>query len=270
MSSSQTLEPHSGAIPFVWPLLSRCTTIGCFQWCRPQTSGRSGLSWGTISLYPKGRSFTKLLFILFLILSYSSHFWRISKVFFFFLHFTVVISTVFWSAFIFMLSLCRMCLSVWVQAHTNTFRAQSQVVVLPLHLTWDRLSWWWRVQQAAGLQGPVRSLILHSLSLRSAGIPEGRHHTQHICGLWDLNSGPHAYGRYFTHWAVSSSQVSIHFCFSFSIFSFLFLVIFYFSCLPWHILCKRFALSYPFRSIPRSVWLLLKISAWPGHQSFMT
>lgn len=107
--------------------------------------------------------------------------------FFFFLHFTVVISTVFWSAFIFILSLCRVCLSVWVQAHTNTFRAQSQVVVLALHLTWDRLSWWWRVQQAAGLQGPVHSLILRSLSLRSAGTPEGHRHTLLICGRWDFD-----------------------------------------------------------------------------------
>lgn len=65
-------------------------TISCFQWFRPQTSGRSGFSWCAISLYPKGHSFTKLLFIVFLILSHFSHSWRIAKVFYlFFLFFAL-------------------------------------------------------------------------------------------------------------------------------------------------------------------------------------
>lgn len=99
---------------------------------------------------------------------------------------------------------------------------------------------------------------------------DSRRALPHPACMWVVGFWYHACGRYFTHWAISSFQVSIHIYFSFSIFSFLFLVVFYFSCLPWYILCKRFALSDPFRSIPWSVRLLLKNSAWPSHHSYMT
>lgn len=145
----------SHLIPFDWPLLSLCMTIGCFQWCRPQTSGRPGLSWGAISLHPEGHSFIKLLFILEHLLSHSC---RISKVFF---SLFGVISTVFWSALNFMFSLCGMCVCVWsvcvnagTHKHIQSTTSAGGPCLAP-HLR--RLSWWWCVQQAAGLPGPVHS-----------------------------------------------------------------------------------------------------------------